>query len=237
MDNILIPGVKIELSEITENSNRVDVYLSQICDIEEDDKRLSIAMPIKEGRLIPLSVGMKLNCYFFTKAGMFQSIVAITDRYRTDNLYFLVIELKTPLKKEQRRQFFRFETSMDVRYAPVDEDAIDIIETLKSIPDDLFSDKLLKGTTLDISGGGIKFSGIQLERCSKVYIEVDYKLADKTRRFRAIGNVISSEHPASKPGIWHNRVNYEIVRTEDREGLIRYIFEEERRARRNERRE
>lgn len=236
MDHILIPGGKIELSEISENSNRVNFYLSQIYDIEENDKKLSIAMPIKEGKLISLAVGMKLNCFFFTKAGIFHSVVVITNRYRNENLYYMDIELKTPLKKQQRRQYFRFETSMDVRYAVMDEEAIDVIETLKCIPDNLFDGKLLLGSTINISGGGLRFIGNELEKGSKVYIEMDYTLANKQKCFKAICNVISSEPNPNRHNISTNCLNYEIIREDERESLIKFIFEEDRKARRNERR-
>ena len=45
MENILIPGGKLELNEITANKEKNTIsYLSQIYDIDEDTGRVSVAI-------------------------------------------------------------------------------------------------------------------------------------------------------------------------------------------------
>lgn len=236
LEKILIPGGRIELSQNPlDETKMANVYISQIYDVKGDDKRITVAMPIKEGRLIPLSVGMNFDAIFYTKTGLYHSIVAVVNRYKSNNLYVMVVELKTALKKVQRRQFFRFETAIPIRYAVMDEDAIHVVETLKTLPDNFLQKLLIKSTTLDISGGGVRFSGIRLKKGEKIYVEFDYIFQDRVRTFRAIANVISSEHPPNRDDIFHNRAGFQVVNSGEREMLIKYIFEEERKFRKNER--
>ena len=71
MENILIPGGKLELNEITANKEKNTIsYLSQIYDIDEDTGRVSVAMPYSEGRMVVLSIGTHYNAYFYCKAKM-----------------------------------------------------------------------------------------------------------------------------------------------------------------------
>ena len=236
LEKILIPGGRLELNEVlNEQTRRPDVYISQIYDVQEDDKSVTVAMPIKEGRLIPLSVGMHFDAYFYTKIGLYHSMVVVIDRYKSSNLYMLVIELQTVLQKVQRRQFFRYATTIPIGYAVMDEEAIHLVETLKVLPDKLLRGRLLRGTTLDISGGGVRFAGIRLERDEKIYVEFNYTFHNSIRCFKGIANVIGSEYPQNRTDICHNRAGFEVVNSDDRETLIKYIFEQERKARRNER--
>ncbi|MGN1188544.1 MAG: flagellar brake protein [Lachnospiraceae bacterium] len=234
---ILTPGGRLELNEIPrENSRMSNVYLSQIYDVDEDEKRVSVAMPFKEGRLIVLSVGMHFDAYFYAKNGLYHSRVVVVERYKSNNLYGLVMELKTPLKKVQRRQYFRYQTLKPLRYVTVDDDMAELIRKLGTLPEGHDNIQLSEGSTLDISGGGMRFAGQHLEVGSKVYVEFDYFMMGRPRMLKATAVVISSEAPLNRHDIYHNRIRFEYVNPDERESLIRYIFEEERKDRQNERR-
>ena len=49
MEKILVPGGRLELNEIiSDKTKKANTYLSQIYDIDENEKKVSIAMPYKE---------------------------------------------------------------------------------------------------------------------------------------------------------------------------------------------
>lgn len=118
IEKLITPGQKIELTEIlmVDTDRKPKTYQSQVFDVHEDDDRLDIAMPIVAGRLIPLSVGLHFSVCFYTPKGLYQSNCVIVDRYKSNNLYTIVIELKTAPKKYQRRQFYRLETILPLKY-------------------------------------------------------------------------------------------------------------------------
>ena len=65
MEKILVPGGRLELNEIiSDKTKKANTYLSQIYDIDEKEKKVSIAMPYKEGRLVVLSMGMRFVAFF-----------------------------------------------------------------------------------------------------------------------------------------------------------------------------
>ena len=237
MEKILVPGGRLELNEIVADKvKKPNTYLSQIYDIDEEENRVSIAMPYKEGRLVVLSMGMSFDAFFYSKTSLYHSRVKIVDRYKSNNLYVLVIELNTALKKVQRRQFFRYEVSMPVKYMLMDSDAIAVYEKTGELPDSVIEGKMIEGQTIDISGGGLKFAGVHIEKGSIVYIQFFYTLGSALYCLKTAATVVESVNPLGRRDIFHNRVSFDNVKDDDRELLIRFIFEEERKQRQNERR-
>lgn len=237
MEKILVPGGRLELNEIgADKAKKPNTYLSQIYDIDEEENRVSIAMPYKEGRLVVLSMGMSFDAFFYSKTSLYHSRVKIVDRYKSNNLYVLVIELNTALKKVQRRQFFRYEVSMPVKYMLMDTDAVTLYEKTGELPDSMTEGKMIEGQTIDISGGGLKFAGAHIEKDSIVYIQFFYTLGSALYCLRTAATVVESVNPLGRRDIFHNRVSFDNVKNDDRELLIRFIFEEERKQRQNERR-
>lgn len=233
---ILTPGGRLEINEIPRENRKANVYLSQIFDVDEDENRVSVAMPFKEGRLIVLSVGMHFDAYFYAKSGLYHSRVTVVERYKSNNVYGLVIELKTPLKKVQRRQYYRYQTIKPVKYAQIDGDVEEYFKEKEALPENRENIQIMKGNTLDISGGGARFAGQHLETNSRIYLEFDYSMAGASHILKAIAIVISSEVSPNRKDIYHNRVRFEHINPDERESLIRYIFEEERKSRQSERR-
>lgn len=237
MEKILVPGCKLELNEVTANKEKETVtYLSQIYDIDGDANRVSIAMPYNEGRMVVLSLGMRLDAYFYSKAKMYHSRVKVVDRYKTNNLFVLVVELETALKKVQRRQFFRYDVVMPVRYMKLDKDSGAVYDRLGELPDTVLDGKLMDGQTINISGGGMKFAGMKFEKGDRVYIELEYMLGMVGQKLKVAAGVIDSVNPQGRRDIFHNRVSFENIKNDDREALIRFIFEEERKRMQLERR-
>ena len=127
-------GNKIELvrlDQVIRNEQNKKVYVSKIYDILDQDK-LQIAMPIFEGRIVPLDLDERYTACFYTERGLLQCNVQVTSRYKSGNLFFLDIKLLGALEKVQRRQFYRYDCLIDAQIRVVSDEEYDT-----GIPDDI----------------------------------------------------------------------------------------------------
>ena len=193
-------------------------------------------MPYSEGRMVVLSIGTHYNAYFYCKAKMYHSKVKVVKRYKADNLFVLVLELETSLRKVQRRQFFRYDMIMPVKYMPLDEALTVVFDRTGEIPEEIINRNIMGGQTIDISGGGMKFVGCGFKKGDRVYIEFDYMLGAAKQSLKVTAQIIDSVHPHDRKDIFHNRASFVNIKNDDREALIRFIFEEERKRMQLERR-
>ena len=234
---LLKTGDKMEFRDII-SAEELDagikpkVYVSQIFEIYPSGN-LNVAMPISKGQLVPLSRGKRFETFFYTSKGIYQCKCVIVDRHKTDNFYTLEVSMQTNLQKYQRRKYFRLEKIMPVYYVELtDEDYTTILETHR-FPERLKNlDMFCEGTSLDVSGGGMRFVGkVPIESGKIVLLMFDIMDGNKVKKIRLPANVILSLKPAGRAGIYEHRVEFVNITREYREILIRYIFEEERKKR------
>ena len=82
-------------------------YGSQLLDFD-GDRTAKIAMPISEGKVIPLEIDDDYNLCFFTNSGLYQCTARIKKRYTENRMYVMDVIFLTPLKKFQRRKYPAF---------------------------------------------------------------------------------------------------------------------------------
>lgn len=242
-------GDKLELRKIfrTDNNMKEVTYTSQILDITADDV-LNIAMPIEKGRLIPLSVDDKYQMFIYSNKGLYQCNMIITNRYKDEKIHILTVQIISELEKFQRRQFYRVDCILDVSYHCISEP--EKILTEKFLRDDFTSaeerakwhlklEELKKvwyqGTIIDLSGGGARFiSEKEIEKGLLVSLDFNLQIGAKTKQLQIQGAVISSIKLINRNGFYEHRVKYVDILREERETIIKFIFEEERRLRKRE---
>lgn len=242
LSKILSLGDRIEITKpvsdekkkelIEEKSIFAKPLISQVFDII-DDTQLRIAMPIVEGRVIPLSINGRFDVCFFTSGGLYKSRFIVTERYKEGGLYILVIELIYELKKYQRRQYFRLECTKDIEYLCVENELVEELrENEELIKETIDNNKLLMGIVVDISGGGIRFvSKGKLEANSMILLKLDITLENNKSVYGVLGHVLSSYRLTNNDGMYEQRIEYTDIQNNCRETIIRYIFEQERRMR------
>ncbi len=226
-------GDRIELKRIGTSINKKSksvtdekLYLSKVYDILGDDK-LTIAMPIEEGRIIPLQVGSRYEVVFITKKGLYQCNAVIEKRYKQNALYVLVISLISNLEKHQRRQYYRLECLLDFQYKILQE------EEMKNFQQNadciLEKDSFQKATALDISGGGIRcVSPEKLSVGSKLVVLLNLELSDGNHEFTILSNVKDANVMKNNNGLYEARLEFIVIQKKAREILIKYIFENDR---------
>ena len=92
----------------------------------------------------------------------------------------------------------------------------------------------VSGTILDISGGGAKFNS-NMDITTDRYMYVSFKLTSNTinQNINAIAKRVRSEYKTDKR-IFEHRIEFLFKEPEDRETIIKYIFDEERRIRKKD---
>lgn len=232
-------GDKLELQAVVHGigetaDSRGRNYKSTVYDILSGDT-LEITMPMEKTKLILLPVDEEYDLVFFGEAGLFQCFARIIDRYKSSNVYILVVELTSNLRKYQRREYYRFSCALEMCARNLEEEEIQAIES--RLPYALTPGLPLKQSVIvDISGGGLRFiSSQKYEPGSMLYISYHLIKNGERKRYEVIGKVLSVRQIENRPGMWEHRVQYYDMDVETREEIIKYIFEEERKSRRKER--
>jgi c-di-GMP-binding flagellar brake protein YcgR len=229
-------GNKIELvmlEQVIRNEPNKRVYVSKIYDILPDNK-LQIAMPIYEGKIVPLALNDKYSACFYTSKGLLQCNVLVTARYKSGNLFFLEILMLGELAKVQRREFYRYRCSLDAKIRVVSDEEYETgVPEDTSVPEDLLDWSEAK--ILDISGGGAKLiQKNDLEKNEVVKLKFMVSVLDEILFFNLFARIIGSTNFKGKNGVFEQRLEFMKISQENRDKIIRFIFENERMARAKE---
>lgn len=230
--------VDIRLVQQVEQSEKTGiaphVYKCKLSNITEENE-LEITMPIENGRLVLLPLGIRFEFVFYTSNGIYHSIGQVKERYKKDNLHMMLVKLHSQLKKFQRREYYRYPCLMSTQYYLISkEDAENktteqIFEELRG---DDFYEKQKPVAIHDLSGGGVRIVGEEpLERDSYILLSVRLCNENIDKQYMLVGHVLDSEQLKHDGTKVEARVQFLFENNQVREEIIRYIFEEERKER------
>lgn len=234
LSKYVFPGDKIELqavNRVKKEDEEKKVYTTRVYDVLTDD-RLEIIMPMEKTKLILLPIDGEYDVCFYTSLGLYQCFTRIIDRYKSNNVYVLVLELTSNLRKHQRRNYFRYSCVLDMKMRELKQEEVQAVEAnqvvlVPGLP-------LRRSLIVDISGGGIRFiSDHEYEEGSLVYCTYKLVNTDSAKDYEVVGKILSARPVANRPGEFEHRVQYVNLDNDVREEIIKFIFEEERRLRRN----
>lgn len=205
------------------------VYRTKVFDVLSEDQ-LEIMMPIEKGKVILLPVDGQFDLCFYTEKGLYQCFARVLDRYKSNNIYIVVMELTSNLRKRQRREFYRLGCALEVEFRALAAQEIAVLEQNRFRP--VGGLPMKKGTVADISGGGMRFlADSGFETGTMICCTYTLPVRGKDKLYQIAGRVLRSEELEGRPGVYENRVQYINIDVDDREEIIKYIFEEERRQR------
>lgn len=238
LSRYLSEGNKIELraldrkiDEQSEQQRRV--YYSEVYNIISEDT-MEISMPIEKTKLVLLPVGMKCELVVYNALSLYRCEVRITDRYKSNNVYTLRVELTSELSKHQRREYYRYSCLMDMFVRKLDEQEIAEMEE-----DTFFDPKpeipMDKGVIVDISGGGLRFiSEQEYELDNILYCTMNLSTDGGRMPFEVYGKVLAVKKIKNQVESFEHRIIFHNMDVRSREKIIRYIFEEERKGRKKD---
>ena len=231
-------GDRLEIETITKGNpdggeETKKTYRSEIYEIVSEDQ-IQIAMPMEQMKVILLPVDGEYSLCFYTANGLYQCIGRVVERFKSNNLFVLVMELITGLQKYQRREYYRLNCVLDMKSKVIDEKELEENhDQLIFMDTDLTFDN---GVMVDISGGGARFiSKVKYQKGSLIRFNFSLFVNGTMNDYKLIGKVLKSRELENKPDNYEHRVMFVNMVNDDRESIIRYIFEEERKIRRRER--
>ncbi|MCR5793223.1 MAG: flagellar brake protein [Lachnospiraceae bacterium] len=251
MYEMITPGDKIDIIRLKDsegNSVEARQYASKIHDIA-DNGLAQISMPIEGSTIVPLEVGEEYQLCFYTERGMFRCKGEVVDRYKDNALHMASVHFTTELEKFQRRQYYRLECILNIKYHLISREEQMLVSRLEN---ENFGDvaeregalseleamraSKINATVTDISGGGCRFNSVYAHEADEnVVVCLEFMLSKEKYYYELPAKVISSERIMNRPGYYATRVEFTGINIDQRETLIKYIFEEERKIRRRER--
>ncbi len=235
ISEIIRPGDKIDITFLHQKNGKV--YKSSVFDFLSPTE-IEIGMPTEGGKMVLFQTGFECQFFFYTQKGMFTCDMVIKERYKKDNFYMLSARMISPLKKYQRRDYFRVDCSLDFYYyavpkevaeLPTTEDVFEVISDLE------YMEKVRFAHTMDLSGGGIRFTAnedIEIGSYIVSVIRLTNEKVDKT--FYLVTQIIACDRMKDAPEKRVVRARFLYKDPRDRELVIRYVFEEDRCIRKKE---
>lgn len=221
----------IELINFDKNVKKY-TYSSKIYGIIEEDKIIAV-LPAQNGTVVPLPINEKYELFIYSKSGLYRCKAMLTERYRRDGLYLMVLEIYTGLQKYQRREYYRLTRNLEVAYSLHRED--DQEDDKENDKEEQQIQLRGRGITLDISGGGIRF--VSIDKFEKgTCLNMMFMIPGNEEEYECdfLAKIVHAKAVPNKENTFEYRVQFETISIPDRERLIKFIFEEERRSRKKE---
>ncbi|MCM1253278.1 MAG: flagellar brake protein [Clostridium sp.] len=237
LSKFIEPGNRIELQKVRrlrdDDDAKRKVYNSQLIDIISDD-RIEISMPMEKTKLILLPVGGEYDLYFFTTNGLYQCYARVVDRYKTNNMFMVQLELTSNLRKHQRREYYRFSCALEMNSRPLEKEEVRAIEKdSEQLQSEILVPELplQRSVIADISGGGLRFvAEYAYEVDSLILCKYSLWMEGETKEYTLYGRVLEVKPIENRPGFYEHRVQYVHMDKDNREEIIKYIFNEERKT-------
>ena len=229
------PGMKLELKEMHKAGvapEELKVYASKVYDILSED-RMEILMPMEQTKLILLPIDGEYEIFFSGKNAVYQCNGRIIDRYKSNNVYILVLEMTTNLRRHQRRDFYCFNCVLEMEDRQLEEEEITDVESWEDLLE--LGLPLKRSVIVDMSGGGLRFVSDHAYRIGcHVYCRYHLITEQGVREYNLVGKVLKGKEIANRPGEYEHRVNFVNIKPSEQEEIIKYIFAEERKHRKHD---
>lgn len=238
MENLLKVGDKIELSRSNSRdkaqTGEFVAYVSQVLDLREDGTVVA-AMPISEGHIVPIEVGANLEAYFYTFQGIYKALCVLTARGKEGNLYYCELEIVGKLEKFQRREYYRLPSIINADIILISgEDVLDYSEHHR-IPDKSYDD-MQSGIIVDISGGGVRImSDRRFNKNDYVFLRFSIEMNIGVKELELMGMVVLSLESPNRSNYYDSRIEFVEISSDQREHIVKYIFEQQRKIQKRER--
>lgn len=242
LEKYVIPGCRVDLQAIDRSKDRTKEksenrksYQSQVIDVLSED-RVEIAMPMEKSKLILLPVDGEYDLYFYSDNGLYQCYARIVDRYKSNSMYVLVLDLISNLRRHQRREYYRFSCALEMNSRELQDEEVASTGKLEQA---LIPYLPLKSSVIvDISGGGLRFvANYAYEVQSLILCKYHLLIGGEAKEYNLAGKVLSVRELENRKGVFEHRVQYVNVDAAEREEIIKYIFDEERKTLKNHKRD
>ncbi|MCX7842612.1 MAG: flagellar brake protein [Clostridia bacterium] len=215
----LQPGLKLELEVFNLQGEKIEHQLISQLEWIEDDNTGVIATPIFEGALYPIRIGWGMNVYFIFKDNLYTFSSKVSSTYSKDNISLLKIVFQGEIRRIQRRQFFRFECCVPIKYRIVASTKPEYNEGI------LFTDTFSR----DLSGSGVCIA-TEEKMLQNQLVELLLPL-ENSKEVNFFGRVVRSVKPEYNDLKYETGLSFYDIQYKEREAIIGFIFREQRKLR------
>ena len=220
---LLKKGIKLDSPESIEQK-----YISSIREVIDSNTFL-IDNPTFKARLIPMHAGERYDIYVFIGKKIYQGTISIVGNAVEGKMRVVKVTLTSSLIKYERRQFFRLETTMDVRYLLITPENSAAFKIAVKSGGLLSMEGFENGTTIDIIGGGLRFTSkrqLPVGGMAIMHLIADMEAGKKNYIFLA--KVLVSDKHNTQRDLYDHRVQFVDLKQDAREELVQFIFQCER---------
>ncbi|MBO6214857.1 MAG: flagellar brake domain-containing protein [Lachnospiraceae bacterium] len=235
-------GCKVEIRILQEairakqTGEEVNTYISSIYDILEDGT-FELDMPSRAGKVILLPMNVRYELIFISGKGMWMAQAQINERYKKGSFYLLRAELIGQIEKFQRREYFRLDCMITAKFLSLDLDE----QTILRIPDiskllavnEELRNSMGLGTIMDLSGGGARLTANK-DVGEIPYMLLQFELEGRNRTNIELFARILEKRKALGTDLYTYRLKFLFRDKSWQEYIIKYIFEEQRKLRRQQ---
>ena len=240
ISNIITIGCKVEIRIVqearreAENPAAHNFYSTKVADIDRDNSVIYVTAPIEAGLPKYLQANIRYDFIFITEYGLYRAEGQCIGRKKEGEILLNAIALTTNTAKFQRREYYRLSCALEMSARPLEKEekeAMDANADIFLVP----GLPLKRSVVVDISGGGIRFiSSFKYEPDSLVYCKYNLIIDGVSKEYTLICKVLQNNELDNRPGVFEHRAQYVDIDTYEREEIIRFIFEEERKHRKRE---
>ncbi len=237
--------VTVERINKTDFPEVKDELVSKVLEYD-GDRKMKIAMPMVKYKNIYLEPDEECTLFFYSKDSIFGAKGVVTDRNYEGNIAICGVKLSTKPEKMQRRQFYRINCSLGVQTHLLSEEEEKVISEInvgsrigverlneyldmlaETVPDWEEDD------VIDLSGGGIRFLSDDQKDKDKMYLMAMQLKDDVTvKEYHILLKIVASEKRIINGIIrYENRAKYVKLKEKDREQIVKFVFEIDRRIR------
>lgn len=231
LEALLKPGDRVDLEVLVDlpkddTEEERKFYITKIYDIRDED-HVEILMPMDKTKLLLLPVDSEYQVFFYAEKGIFTCEARVEERYRDNQFAIAVLELTTELKKQQRREYYRYSCviGMNARQLTEEEEQT-YLATKETL---LFDDPVSKSVIVDISGGGMRFvTEEKFEKGKMIYCKFSLKVRDQYKNYSCVVKILDERPVGNQTKNVEYRAEFMYMDDQIRESIIRFIFEDER---------
>lgn len=243
LSRVLKVGQRIEIKRIHQLKKDImgEVpFISRVIEIT-GDYTLTVALPTLDNDIVTLKPGMYYELIFAANQGAYSCKCEVIERFRFKNEYVYSIRVVSELKKVQRRHYFRIEKAIPMKcrvcseaekYALIkferNEFENEAAREEQRLKLDEYEIQNVDAMIVNISGGGIKFSyPNNIKRGGIVAMRFSI---DEASDIVAFGRILEDGICIPNSGDYVQRLEFIKLSKEDKERIIKFVFETERKG-------
>ena len=236
LKDVVKPGERVDIEPASSARNGGDetkgreYFITKIHDIPDEPDVIELVMPMDGTKLVLIEPGEEYRLYFYGSKGMYACDAEVVDRRKEGSVPIAEFALITDIERVQRREFYRFNCVMGMTARQLTQ-AEEIAYVEKSVlPADEEPDA--KCVIVDISGGGMRFvSAADFDKSAMIHTRFILNIKGENRRYDIVLRILYADPVPSNPKNKEYRGQFLFMEGGDREDIIRFIFDEQRKAR------